>query len=72
MKILEFKVHGSLQREWRSNLTALLAACFHAESFLGLFFYPEDEGEMFLRNVNCLSKDHMALYPRRQTSSYFH
>jgi hypothetical protein len=33
---------------------ALLAACFHADFVLGLFFDPEDGDDMFLRNVCCL------------------
>jgi hypothetical protein len=33
------------------GFTALLATCFHAGSFLGLFFDSEDRGDMFLRNV---------------------
>jgi hypothetical protein len=32
---------------------------------LGLFFDPEDEGDIFLRNVGWLSTDYTALYPRR-------
>jgi hypothetical protein len=36
---------------------------------LGLFFNPEDGGEMFLRNAGWLSADYMTLYPRRQNSS---
>jgi hypothetical protein len=28
-----------------------LATCFQAGIFLGLFFGPEDGGDMFLRNV---------------------
>jgi hypothetical protein len=28
-----------------------LATCFHAGFLLGLFFDPEDGGDMFLRNV---------------------
>jgi hypothetical protein len=44
---------------------------FAAGFSLALFFYPEDGGEMFLRNVRWLSTDYMALYPRRYHSSLF-
>jgi hypothetical protein len=30
---------------------ALLAACLQAGFLFGLFFDPEDKGDMFLRNV---------------------
>jgi hypothetical protein len=35
------------------------AACFHTGFLLGLFLDPEDEGDMFLRNVKsaCLHAD---------------
>jgi hypothetical protein len=33
------------------NCLKLLAGCFHAGFLLSLFFYPEDGGDMFLRNV---------------------
>jgi hypothetical protein len=29
-------------------MKALLATCFHADFLPGLFFDPEDEGDMFL------------------------
>jgi hypothetical protein len=47
---------------------ALLATCFDSGFLLCLFFYPEDGGDMFLRNVGWLSTDYTALYPRRQDS----
>jgi hypothetical protein len=31
---------------------ALPATCFHAGFLLGLFFDPEDGGDIFLRNVS--------------------
>jgi hypothetical protein len=33
--------------------------------WLGLFFNPKDGGDMFLRNVHCLSTVYTVLYPRR-------
>jgi hypothetical protein len=38
-------------------------------ALLGLFFYPENGGDMFLRNVIYLSTNYTALYPRRENSS---
>jgi hypothetical protein len=35
----------------------------------GLFFGPEDGGDIFLRDVDRLQTDYNALYPKRQTSS---
>jgi hypothetical protein len=40
----------------------LLLAAF----LLGLFFYSEDAGDIFLRNIGWLSADHTSLYPRTQ------
>jgi hypothetical protein len=31
----------------------------------GIFFDPEDAGDIFLRNVGCLSTDHTALVSRK-------
>jgi hypothetical protein len=47
------------------------SACymFQARFLLHLFFGPEDEGGMFLRNIGCVSPDCTVLYPRRQNSS---
>jgi hypothetical protein len=43
------------------------ACCLLLPAFLfGLLFNPEVWGDMFLRNVGCLSQDYMALWPRRQ------
>jgi hypothetical protein len=50
-------------READSKQTSKLVYC------LGLFFGPEDRGDMFLRKVGCLSTDYTVLYPRRQNSS---
>jgi hypothetical protein len=34
---------------------------FHSGFLLASFFSPEDIGDMFLRNVGCLSTDYTAL-----------
>jgi hypothetical protein len=33
-----------------NDVSAPRATCFHAGSLLGLFFWPEDEGDIFLRH----------------------
>jgi hypothetical protein len=40
----------------------------HADLLLGLFFDPEDGGDIFLRIVGLPSVDYMALYLRRYNS----
>jgi hypothetical protein len=51
-------------------MVRLLTTCFHASFFPGLFFDPEDGGDMFLRNVGLLATDCKALYPRRVLFSW--
>jgi hypothetical protein len=46
----------------------LLATCLLAGS-CWIFFDPEDGGDMFLRNVGCISTDYTASHPRRWYSS---
>jgi hypothetical protein len=41
----------------------------HAGLLLGLFFYPEDGGDIFLRNFTWFSTGYTALYHRRCMSS---
>jgi hypothetical protein len=36
---------------------------------LGIFFSPEDGGDIFLRNVDYLLLNYTALYPRKYNSS---
>jgi hypothetical protein len=43
-------------------VVALLSTFFHTGFLLGLFFNPEDGGDMFLRNVGWLSTDYTARY----------
>jgi hypothetical protein len=48
-------------------MTEEFSACYllHADFLLGLFFCPEDGGDMFLRNVGgFFSRGYTALYPR--------
>jgi hypothetical protein len=42
---------------------AVLAIFFDAGFLLAVFFDPENEGDMSLQNVGCLSVDYTALYP---------
>jgi hypothetical protein len=45
-------MHGKfLKKKKETSMEALLATYFHAGFLLGLFFDPEDGGDMFLRNV---------------------
>jgi hypothetical protein len=50
------------------SITDLPSIFFHAPFLFGLFVDPEDDGDMFLRNADLLSRDYTHLYPRRQNS----
>jgi hypothetical protein len=54
-----------IQQPFRRNKQSLLATCFQTDFLLGLFFILEDGGDIFLRNVDWVSTDYTALYPRR-------
>jgi hypothetical protein len=56
---------------WAGNQRESRWLCFHAGFLLGLFFNPEDGGNMFLRNFGWFSTDYTALYPRRWYSLYY-
>jgi hypothetical protein len=49
----------------------LLAICFHFEFLFRLFFYPEDVGDMFFRNVGWLLTDYRTFFPTRLNSSVY-
>jgi hypothetical protein len=42
---------------WQVLPNKTLLSCWRWKAWLGLFFYPEDGGDMFLRNVGGLSTD---------------
>jgi hypothetical protein len=54
--------HQRWSISWARNKQDL-ATCFQAGFLLSLFFRPEYEGDMLLRNVCWLSVDYTALYP---------
>jgi hypothetical protein len=57
-----------ISQAWNS-VKDLLATSFHPRFFLGLFFDPEDGGDIFLRKFGWLYTEYMALYPRILFSS---
>jgi hypothetical protein len=64
-----FKVNKRFGGTYASAFKVELAICFHASILLGLYFGPEDWGDMFLRNAGWLSTNYMALNHRRQYTS---
>jgi hypothetical protein len=53
----------------RLHLQGWRISLLYVGFLFGLFFVPEDGGDMLLRNVGCLSAEYTALYyPRRQDS----
>jgi hypothetical protein len=49
--------------------TIIKEGASRAGSLFGLFFDPEDGGDMLLQNVDWLSMDYTVFYPRRENSS---
>jgi hypothetical protein len=45
-------------------MIAMLATCFNGGFLLGLFFDPEEVGDMFLLKFCWFAVDNTALYPR--------
>jgi hypothetical protein len=50
------------RRRKKPPWTRFACYLFHAGLFLGLYFDPENEGDMFLRNVGSLSMGYTPLY----------
>jgi hypothetical protein len=58
-----------VNRHFRANVALLsFLLPIHIGFLIGLFFYPEDGGDMFLRIVVWLSMDYTAFCPRRYNS----
>jgi hypothetical protein len=43
---------GWIEEFHLQGYNALLATCFHSGFLVGLFFGPEDGGDMFFRNIS--------------------
>jgi hypothetical protein len=60
-----YRFHLQGRKNELSRKPALNYVAIKAGFLFGLFFYPEDGGDMFFRNVGWHSTDYTALYPRR-------
>jgi hypothetical protein len=60
---------SSVHLDGRKQTRTLVCYLLHIGLLLGLFFDPENRGDMFFRNFSWLSTDYTALYPRRQNAS---
>jgi hypothetical protein len=68
--LLKSSIRGSNSSGYEEHyLLGYNATWFHAVISLGLF-YTEDGGDMFLKNVDWLSTDCTALYPRWKCSTW--
>jgi hypothetical protein len=59
------KVEEEVKQENSMKRATSIASCYllYAGFFLGLFFDPEDEGDMLLRNAGGIANDYAALDP---------
>jgi hypothetical protein len=66
-----FEVFLAVVMKCSTFWSVIFCYLLHPDSLLGLFFDRVGEGEMFLRNVGCLSTDYSALYPKKLYSVTF-
>jgi hypothetical protein len=65
-----FLKKDEVKRMWKKAVVAGAATC--SRWFLARgFFYSEDGGDTFLRNIGSIHKIYTAPHPRRRHSSYF-
>jgi hypothetical protein len=60
---------GSKNKTYKELAWSTVCYLLHAGFLLGLFFNPEDGGDMFCWYISWLSTDYSALHPSRQNSS---
>jgi hypothetical protein len=57
-------LHSQLVSQATNNMKQLSACCLLPALFFDLLFYPEYEGDVFLRNFASISPNYTAFYPR--------